>query len=207
MLCGRGLIVEVRRCRGLSSLWSTTADKSTTTSMIMDVSLRQLIQEQGSSARGSTYRVLGLAAICIALTTCVGCRHGAKGGEVAPAQGVEEQERDEPRTSTEQILFDAIVAELASRGYALESVSEQFLTVVTGYEEVSARLRKRRVVKVIVLPRGGALNVRVSYERDGGESSWQEVVDERTRERAGVEEMELARAIEERFHALQRERR
>lgn len=181
--------------------------------MDMDVESMRLIQEQGGSSRAgvSTYRVMLLAAICIVLTVLHGCRHGGTTNttqdSTTATSGDVTGDGQAARTSSEQILFDAIVAELESRGYTLETVSEQFYTVITSYEDVSARLRKRRIVKIIVLPRGGALNVRVSYERDGGEESWTEVSDERTRERASKEEMELARAIEERFHVLQRERR
>ena len=181
----------------------------------MDVESMRLIQEQRGSCRAgeSTYRVLCAAAICIAVASSAGCRHGQQKGTDTKQASVEGSASstgdggEAARTSSEQILFDAIVAELRARGHELETISEQFLVVVTAYEGVSARLRKRRVVKIIVLPRGGALNVRVSYERDGGEANWKEVTDEQTRARASKEEMELARAIEQRFHALQRERR
>ena len=174
--------------------------------------------EQMYSSDGVHVQLIQTARSFMLLLWCVmvlcnvmGCRHGKPDTqESTPIKdGVEEvqqEESDKPERS-EQILFRAIIAECEARGYELATVSEQFFMVVTESEPVSAKLRKKRLIKIIVLPRGGALNVQVVYERDagvGGQSEWKVVESESIRERASKEEMEIARAIEKRFHTMRR---
>ena len=153
--------------------------------------------------------------LLIAAALLLSCR--ARPEPAAPAvsatePGAAASEADRERAlsqRSEDVLFDAILEESRERGYELETISPTFYTVVSGYERVSEKIRRRRVMKVIVLPRGGALNVTVAYERDAGregEPQWTPLDDSATLERARSEEMDLARAIEARFHRMKRER-
>ena len=138
----------------------------------------------------------------IAAASLLSCR--ARPEPAAPAVSATEpgavaSEADRERAlsqRSEDVLFDAILEESRERGYELETISPTFYTVVSGYERVSEKIRRRRVMKVIVLPRGGALNVTVAYERDAGregEPQWTPLDDSATLERAQSEEMDLAR--------------
>ncbi len=164
----------------------------------------------------SLYRARSVLATAFAtlLLSSIACRNSPepRADEDPATQTAEQDDAAKERAKsqrTEDVLFDAIIAECEERGYELATVSPKFYTVITGYEKVSARLRKRRIIKILILPRGGALNVMVSYERDAGVEGapdWQVLEDQNTRTRAGREEMELARAIEQRLHAMKRER-
>lgn len=110
-----------------------------------------------------------------------------------------------PKKTTRDVLFDAIIEESTARGYVTATESRRFWTLITEYESVSARIRKRRVMSIIVLPKGGALKVVVEYERDAGPEgapSWEPLESEAIMKKASEEEMELARAIEKRFHHM-----
>lgn len=105
--------------------------------------------------------------------------------------------------TTQQRLYDAIVAETKARGWGIEVASEKYYLVNTEYETLNARFRKRRLMRVILLPRGGALRVKVEHERDVGtpeQPQWVLVEDAITNQREDKEELEIARAIEKRFH-------
>lgn len=178
-----------------------------------DVHTPHFIHARGHLQSAQTYRVLSCAATCImalAIVAMTACRAAAPNPEVSPETAQAGPVDEAPKSQrTEDVLFDAIVEESGARGYGLATVSPRFLVVVTDYEQVSARLRKRRIMKIIVLPRGGALNVTVSYERDAGVEGapdWTVLEDANTRTRASKEEVELARAIEERLHVMKRQR-
>ena len=70
------------------------------------------------------------------------------------------------RRPSEEVLYDAMVEEAEARGWDVETASQRYRIVTTAYEGRSARLRVRRVMKIVVLPQGGALQVTVVYERD-----------------------------------------
>lgn len=109
------------------------------------------------------------------------------------------------RRPSEEVLYDAMVAEAEARGWEVATASPRYRIVTTGYEELSKRLRVRRIMKIVVLPQGGALQVTVAYERDAGpdgEPSWEPIAEGPVREKAAAEELELGRAIERRFHGM-----
>ena len=109
------------------------------------------------------------------------------------------------RRPSEEVLYDAMVEEAEARGWEVATASPRYRIVTTGYEELSKRMRVRRIMKIVVLPQGGALQVTVGYERDAGpegEPSWEPIVDGPVREKAAKEELELGRAIERRFHGM-----
>lgn len=109
------------------------------------------------------------------------------------------------KPSTEEVLFRAIVQETRARAWDVDVSSPKHRLVSTQFSTISARLRKRRIMRIVLLPRGGALNVRVEYQRNVGaeeRAEWVPVEDAETRKRARAEELELARAIEQRFHKI-----
>lgn len=109
-----------------------------------------------------------------------------------------------PKRSTALQLYDAILAETRARGWPIETASEKYYLVNTAHELLNERFRKRRIMRVVILPRGGALRVKVEHERNVGseeQPQWVVVEDAITAAREDKEELELARAIERRFHA------
>ena len=145
--------------------------------------------------RPLTYLLAALGAIVI--TT--GCASNERASLERPLTGQSQPEGD----STEDQLWRAIVEEMTSRGWPLATTSRRFNVVATEHEALSARLRKRRVARIVRLPQGGAISVTVEVERDvgpEGSPEWVAVTEEATRRTAAQEEMEIARAIEKRFH-------
>lgn len=154
----------------------------------------------------SRYRLLAALATGLLLASATGCA-STKSDTAAPAkparEAAPEQAAPEAPATSQERLYGAILEEARARGWAIATASERFFTVVTDYEAVSARLRKRRIMRVVVLPRGGALNVTIEYQRDVGPEGaprWALLESDAIRERAASEELELARAIERRFH-------
>ncbi len=155
-----------------------------------------------------TYRVISLLATCALLL--VGC--STSRGRAADDWGgladknQQEQKVDTRELSSKEKLFLAIDQEFRARGWEIATTSERFSTIATDFEPVSARMRKRRIGSILFLPKGAALKVIVEYQRDAGpdgEPEW--VVMEpkgKIGEAAGKEELELARAIEKRFHNM-----
>lgn len=136
-------------------------------------------------------------------TSLIGCASGAATPSDGPVEPTEAS--TEPQKTTRDVLFDAIIEESTARGYITATESRRFWTLITEYEPVSARIRKRRVMSIIVLPKGGALKVVVEYERDAGPEgapSWEPLESEAIMAKASEEEMALARAIEKRFHHM-----
>lgn len=184
----------------------------------LDAHRGRIIHDRGHLDGASIYRVRWRAAtaiVCLLLgvSAMSACKSaGGTPAEPVPSSADEQDDASAARAKsqrTEDVLFDAIIEESRDRGYELKTISPKFHTVVTDYEQVSTRLRKRRIMKIIILPRGGALNVKVSYERDAGiegAPDWQVLEDAQTHTRAAQEEMELARAIEQRLHTMKRQR-
>jgi hypothetical protein len=195
-----------------------TAQRGRESHVDLDARHGQNIHGRGHLNKAASYRVHGRAAtafmvMCWVVCGVCACKTSTPNpDEEAPPQISQDEEAAQERAKsqrTEDVLFDAIIDESTSRGFELKTISPKFHTVITGYEQVSARLRKRRIMKIIILPRGGALNVNVSYERDAGVQGtpdWQVLEDEGTRTRAAQEELELARAIEQRLHKMKRQR-
>lgn len=147
------------------------------------------------SALARTTATRGLVVALLALSACASS--GAPGD--AP-QGAQAQHA---RPSSADRLYGAIVAEAQARGWQAQTASERYWLYETTPELLNPRFRKVRLMRVIVLPRGGALRVQVRYERDVGSADaprWVPVQDALTKERAAQEEVALGRAIERRFH-------
>lgn len=111
------------------------------------------------------------------------------------------------KRSSADRLFEAIVHESHARKFKMDTSSAKFRIVSTQFEKIAPRLRKRRIMRVVLLPRGGALHVRVEYQRNlgaVGESTWVALEAKDVRKEAAKEEIELARAIEKRFHTMSR---
>lgn len=177
----------------------------------------QNIHDHGHLNEAASYRVHWRAAtafivMCWVVCGVCACKTSTPTpDEETPSQVPQDKAAQERASSqrTEDVLFDAMIEESTSRGFELKTISPKFHTIITDYEQVSTRLRKRRIMKIIILPRGGALNVKVSYERDAGMEGtpdWQVLEDEGTYTRAAQEELELARAIEQRLHKMKRQR-
>lgn len=96
-------------------------------------------------------------------------------------------------------LYQAIEGEVAARGWEVAVASARYRTLTTGYSAAGEGVRKRRTMRVVMLPRGGALRVVVEYERGVSPDAW-EPMDGGDPARA--EELEIGRAIERRFHRL-----
>lgn len=105
----------------------------------------------------------------------------------------------EPARDPYDRLYQAIEGETAARGWEVAVASPRYRTLTTGYTEAGEGMRKRRTMRVVMLPRGGALRVVVEYERSVAPEGW-EPVDGGDPARA--EELEIGRAIERRFHRL-----
>jgi hypothetical protein len=103
-------------------------------------------------------------------------------------------------------LYQAIEGEVAARGWPVAVASPRYRTLTTEYEAAGQALRKRRTMRVVMLPRGGALRVVVEYERQvtgpDGQPVWEAAAESSMLERAREEELEIGRAIERRFHRL-----
>lgn len=100
-----------------------------------------------------------------------------------------------------------MLEEARAREWGIDTASQEHLLVSTVYEMLNPQFRKRRVMRVLVLPRGGALQVKVDYERNTGTPeapAWIPVEDALTKQRARKEEMLLGRAIEKRFQSSKR---
>lgn len=139
-----------------------------------------------------------LAVVTLLLTLGAGCASSPD------RQDAPKQERL-TKMSTMDRLYLAIEQEVRARKWPVASASKRFRVVTTAFEARSARLRKQRVIRIVVLPRGGALKVSVIVERDvgpDGQPEWIPVEDPATRKAARAEEVELGRAIERRFHAM-----
>lgn len=169
-----------------------------------DVSSPELIQ------LARRYIVLCLLATCVVVTS--GCRSSK--GRVADDRGQltqnsdkagDAKKDDKPLTSQEK-LFLAIEKEFVARGWEIATISERFHTVATGYEPVSARMRKRRIGSILFLPKGAALKVIVEFQRDvgpEGSPDWQVMEAKgKIKQIASEEELEIARSIEKRFHNM-----
>lgn len=146
--------------------------------------------------RTSTSRALATLALLLGL--------GAAGCASSPERDTPKQERL-TKLSTMDRLYLSIEQEVHARRWPVASASKRFRVVTTGFEQQSARLRKQRIIRIVVLPRGGALKVSVLVERDvgpDGQPEWIPVEDPATRKAARAEEIELGRAIERRFHAM-----
>lgn len=155
-----------------------------------------------------TYRVISLLATCALLSSACSSSRArvADDREGLADRPPAEQKVDTRQLSSKEKLFLAIDQEFRARGWEIATTSERFSTIATGYESVSARMRKRRIGSIIFLPKGAALKVIVEYQRDAGpEGSPEWVVMEpkgKIGEAAGKEELEVARAIEKRFHNM-----
>ena len=153
------------------------------------------IAPKPQALRGLPY--LLLLFLVVSATGCASKSHEAAPTE-APATPAKKRR-------SEEVLYQAILQELEARGHKIATSSPRFFTASTHYDTLSARLRSRRVVRILMLPQGGALQVKVAMERDEGAPGaprWAPVTDGALAQRAKGEEMELARAIEKRFHQM-----
>lgn len=135
------------------------------------------------------------------MSSIVGC---ASEPEQAPDSKASKSTSKRP---TAKRLYDAILKETQARKWGVDTASEEHLLVGTMYEFLNPQFRKRRVMRVLVLPKGGALQVKVDYERNTGTKDapqWIPVEDALTKQRARKEEMLLGRAIEKRFQSSTR---
>lgn len=158
------------------------------------------IRLTGSSVR-SGYLLVSALTMALSLSAGVGCDKQPKPDE---SRTLTKDGSKAPKRSTALQLYDAIVAETRARGWPIETASEKYYLVNTAHESLNERFRKRRIMRVVILPRGGALRVKVEHERNVGsqeQPQWVVVEDAITAAREDKEELELARAIERRFHA------
>lgn len=162
---------------------------------ILDSTQARFIQDHG---RAQAYRVLGLLAIGFVGLTLGACQSASP----APQQPLIQEPAP---TTSEARLYLAILQEFKAQGWEIATASERFHTVATTFEPISARLRQRRIGSILFLPKGAALRVRVEHQRDtgpDGSPQWEVMDDEATHARVAPRELELARAIEKRFHSM-----
>ncbi len=155
------------------------------------------------------YRViLSLATALLSLLASTGCATSSQAEGAADDEESAQQQtsaaQEEP--TSEELLFQAMVDEVRARDWEVATRSERFRTVATGWEKVSTRMRKRRIISMIVLPRGAAIDVRVEFQRNVGpvdEPRWESIESEALKRRANEEGIDVARAIEKRFQHMQ----
>ena len=154
----------------------------------------------------ATCRVCAAWAALLGFTLLGGACASSSGAKASPGATSSEQTppaSSPPARTTAERLYDAILAETRARGWAVETASPKYYLVNTEYELLNPRFRKRRTMRVMVFPRGGALRVKIVHERDVGQAGaeqWVVVDDPITSAREEREELDLARAIERRFH-------
>lgn len=151
----------------------------------------------------SKYPVMGLLTIMLlGIGAC-----GSMDKDEKEDRSLTQRKSPVKQVSTADRLYRAIMIETKSRGWEVETASQKHYIVSTTYETINPRFRKRRIMRVLVLPRGGALRIKVEYERNTGTGEvpeWVEVFDDVTQARARKEELLLGRAIEKRFQRMRR---
>ncbi|MFB6263095.1 MAG: hypothetical protein ABEL76_05640 [Bradymonadaceae bacterium] len=111
--------------------------------------------------------------------------------------------------SQSRLLYEATVETFRERGLTIDAASAKHRIVTTTYRPVRDGLRRRFVAQIVPV-RGGAsgLRVRAEYQRrqrdESGEPRWRTVEDGEFAERAEERELELGRAIEERYNRWKR---
>lgn len=151
----------------------------------------------------SKYPLMGLLTIMLLVFGACGSTDKEKKDD----RSLTQRKSPVKKVSTADRLYNAIVMETKSRGWGIETASQKLYIVSTTYETINPRFRKRRIMRVLVLPRGGALRIKVEYERNTGTEKapeWAEVFDDVTQSRARKEELLLGRAIEKRFQRMRR---
>ncbi len=118
--------------------------------------------------------------------------------EVQEKQQLAAQERPQQA----ERLFDAVVEEFASREWQIRVSSREHLLNATHFEELNSELRRRVIARIMVFPRGLALNVTSEYQRldrSTKPAEWVGAEDALTASRARRDEAELGKAIQARF--------
>lgn len=147
------------------------------------------------ASRATTYpRLYTAALLCASLMLAAAPQLGCSGADRRGDQA-------EPELTPYDQLYRAIVGETAARGWEVAVESSRYRTLTTGYVAAGEGVRKRRTMRVVVLPRGAALKVVVEHERQTGEQ-WAPAEDKALAAQAREEELEIGRAIERRFHRL-----
>lgn len=125
-------------------------------------------------------------------------------GCVSNAEEVQQQQLEAATERPKQAdrLFDAVVQEFGSRDWKIRVSSREHLLNATHFEELNSELRRRVIARVMVFPRGLALNVTSEYQRLDRSTKppqWIGAEDEMTLSRARRDEAELGKAIQARF--------
>ncbi|QDG53974.1 hypothetical protein FIV42_25495 [Persicimonas caeni] len=107
--------------------------------------------------------------------------------------------------SPPEILYQAIVSTYESREIPVALSSDKFLIVTSEYESVGPNLRRRLASRVVrAAPGAMGLKVTTQWERRtkiDGEERWQPIDTVELRKRGKADELDLARAIEQRFES------
>lgn len=122
---------------------------------------------------------------------------GASGEEIRAKQLAQ---KDEP--TPVEILYAAILDEMAARQTPIATASERMWMVIGEFEPRGAELRRRLVSQVRVFPNGVALTVLAEYQRMDRTQSppiWVEATEDSVQSQARRDEADFGAAVQARF--------
>jgi len=121
----------------------------------------------------------------------------------ASAEDIRNSQAELAKQPTEaDLLFDSVVEEFEARGLKVRLSSREHLVNASHFDAINSELRQRVIARVIVFPRGIALNVTSEYQRLDRSTrppAWISADDDMTKRRSKRDEAELGKSIQARF--------